>query len=449
MTLAYPMRQGPRRRGPPDGPTPRGLQGLGRDHEARGPRGISRSFAASEQPNERRTAGLRNRLRPDFRTPRLVQVTVRSVASVPERGSLVRKRRDGASGRAGAPVHLVTSDAALLARIGTLVDPHLRGYVNQFYALLAQRPDHARLMAWLTEGEIEHLRAAQADHLRVVLDPTVSVTQLVERARRVGRVHAMVGVGMDWYAAAVSDHLGALHELVAPHQDGFDVVRGMAVLSQRFMADLNGALQGYRDIDVAQTDVLLKVTEAVAESRTVPDLARRVLEALSRLDGLVAAFIGRPDSEGGFLFEAGAGAGVDELVAWSQRPDSPVVSTSADTPLGRGPAGQAWRSGETVRCDSYLTDPDTRPWRDWGERFGWRASAAVPLAGEDDLPRAMLSLVRRVAGLLLLPEPCCDGRAGEDHRRAGAGRPRAAAQRRRRRLVVRRTCGSPDPASGR
>ncbi len=285
-----------------------------------------------------------------------------------------------------------TGETELLARVAGLMKPHLKAHVNKFYATLGQRPGPARVIELLSSREFAHLKAVQVEHLRFLLDPGTDLAAVVDRGRDVGRVHAMAGVEMDWYAEAIAYHQRGIFETVAPRAGSLDLARAIVVLNERFLADLKGELQGYRDIDAAQVDVVMQVSEAVARARTLPDLTRDVLEALGQLGGMVSAFIGRPDSSGDFALEAGVGDGVDELIAWSQSPDASVVSTSTDTPLGRGPAGQAWRSEEIVRCDSYQTDPDTEPWWAWGERFGWRASAAVPLVGANGRPRAMLSL---------------------------------------------------------
>ena len=70
----------------------------------------------------------------------------------------------------------------------------------------------------------------------------------------------------------------------------------------------------------------------------------------------------------------------------------PPVTLSHTDLTGRGPAGRAWRTGLVQRCDSYLTDPTTVPWRAMGRRFGWRSSVAVPLADRRGHTRALLSL---------------------------------------------------------
>ncbi len=56
-----------------------------------------------------------------------------------------------------------------------------------------------------------------------------------------------------------------------------------------------------------------------------------------------------------------------------------VISTRTDDPAGQGPTGTALRTGEPVWCQDFQNDPRTAPWQKKGARFGWGASAALPL----------------------------------------------------------------------
>ena len=53
--------------------------------------------------------------------------------------------------------------------------------------------------------------------------------------------------------------------------------------------------------------------------------------------------------------------------------------TWSDTPLGRGPTGTSIRTGQTVVCQDFLTDPAMTPWREDAIARGYRASIVVPL----------------------------------------------------------------------
>jgi diguanylate cyclase (GGDEF)-like protein len=56
------------------------------------------------------------------------------------------------------------------------------------------------------------------------------------------------------------------------------------------------------------------------------------------------------------------------------------ISTDAAIATGRGPTGCAVREGRPVWCMDFANDPSTAPWHEQGARFGWKASAALPLS---------------------------------------------------------------------
>lgn len=55
------------------------------------------------------------------------------------------------------------------------------------------------------------------------------------------------------------------------------------------------------------------------------------------------------------------------------------ISTNPSDARGRGPAGEAVRTGACVICNDFLSDTRTAPWREIARHAGIRASAAYPL----------------------------------------------------------------------
>ena len=279
-----------------------------------------------------------------------------------------------------------------LGRLRSVVQPRLEQVVRDFYARIGRRPRVAEVLARLTPVELERLVVRQTEHLSGLLDPAAEPTVLHDRSRGMGRMYALCGVDMDWYADAAALCRRALDGLVEELVDPAEAPAIQVALAQRFMDDLHGALLGFRDIDAAQNRVMLQAISVVAESRTVPDLVRGVLESVTGLEGLSAGFFARPDADGVIQFEIGAGPSVEDFLADVTEHGPPEISVHGDRSSGCGPVGTAWRTGETVRIDSYLNDPMTAPWRHLGERFGWRSSVAVPLADRRGTTRAVLVL---------------------------------------------------------
>ncbi|PKO83242.1 MAG: diguanylate cyclase [Betaproteobacteria bacterium HGW-Betaproteobacteria-11] len=73
-------------------------------------------------------------------------------------------------------------------------------------------------------------------------------------------------------------------------------------------------------------------------------------------------------------------------VAWAGEGDDYLdgleISTRADLPTGQGPTGRTWRENTPYWCQDFQHDPLTAPWHERGARYGWGASAALPLTCE-------------------------------------------------------------------
>lgn len=59
--------------------------------------------------------------------------------------------------------------------------------------------------------------------------------------------------------------------------------------------------------------------------------------------------------------------------------DGIEISTLADQPSGQGPTGIAIREDHPVWCQDFTRSPMTSSWNERSKKFGWNASAALPL----------------------------------------------------------------------
>lgn len=295
-----------------------------------------------------------------------------------------------------------TSSGHCLAGLHAALARRVDRLGEELFERLAEDEAAVAILARLTPGGLADLKRSHATHLLDLLCPDVAPGAAYARGRETGRVHAMVGVDLGWYARALTGHHARVIEVIEelPQQDRGPGLH--ALVAERFGSDLQGALAGYRDVEEAQHQAMLKVTEAVQRAGTVADLVRGVLGACTELEGLAIGLFGRLDENGRFQYEMGVGAGAERFMAEvSERPPRPV--TAGDDAGGQGPSGRAWRSGSVQRADDYLTDPTTAPWRDLGARLGWRSSAAVPLADGHGEPRALLALYSSWPGFFATP----------------------------------------------
>jgi PAS domain S-box-containing protein len=74
-------------------------------------------------------------------------------------------------------------------------------------------------------------------------------------------------------------------------------------------------------------------------------------------------------------------------VAWTGAEEGYLASagiTWADTDRGRGPTGEAIRSGKSCCVQAFATDPRMAPWRESLLQHGFRSGIALPLKDEND-----------------------------------------------------------------
>jgi EAL domain-containing protein (putative c-di-GMP-specific phosphodiesterase class I) len=287
-----------------------------------------------------------------------------------------------------------------MARLHDRVSPVLNELVDEFYDRVLARPRVAGVISRLSPDELSLLMVKQAEHLGRLVSPFVADQVLRARSREIGRVHAMVGVEIESYVESVTDHRRTLLALAAEIFDGDDRALAHTFIGDRCMHDLQGALLGYRDLDNARHRVMLNVTQAMSDARTVADLARGVVEALSCLQGVSVAFFGRPDANGRLSMEIGAGAGLEALA--EEGPDGlpVVVGQGVTDDAVHHPAEVSWLTGSIERCDTYVVDPDihdgpdpeTVPWRELARRHGWRSSVAIPLSDRRGASIALLMM---------------------------------------------------------
>ncbi len=293
---------------------------------------------------------------------------------------------------------------ALLEQVRAALVATVDDFVDDFYADLGRRAGPSAVLARLDDTELKRLKGRQAEHLLSVLDPRLDERQAFVRARRIGRVHAMVGVDIAWYAAAMSSHHQQIFDVVGTLPDVREQAWLYSTVAQRLMKDLQAALAGYRDVDAATHRAMMRVHDVVSSAGTVPDLVHGLLRACTDVEGVAAGFFGRPDGREVFQFEIGVGSGAEEFMAEVQRREPLTITVLGDDARGRGPSGRSWRSGRIERSDSYLTDPATAPWHGLGERLGWRSSASVPIGSRHGEVGALLSLYSSWPGFFSTPE---------------------------------------------
>lgn len=112
---------------------------------------------------------------------------------------------------------------------------------------------------------------------------------------------------------------------------------------------------------------------AVVRCRDEHEMFAEICRAAVESGGMKMAWVGLADTPTAMLQVVAAyGEGQDYLAELA-------ISTDAADPRSHGPTGTAARTAEPVWCQDFLHDARTARWHASGARFGWGASAALPL----------------------------------------------------------------------
>jgi EAL domain-containing protein (putative c-di-GMP-specific phosphodiesterase class I) len=289
--------------------------------------------------------------------------------------------------------------AAALTSLAESLRRNACDIVNWFYEGLTHLPRTKLILETLSELELRHLKSQQIQNVYALAAPDLTAKDHRTMALRAGRIHAILGLEQEDLIRARGLLSAAIHCNVDTNVHG----EALAVLGRRINRDLAWQTEAWEQLQTSRQNVLRSITRLTWDAGSYTDLIVQVGEILGTLEEVAGCSVGRLDSEGVFLFEAVSGGTMEayraELDSSAARPVS-----NGDHPLGRGPAGRAWRSGKAERTVNFQTDPLAKPWKDLARRKGFRSSVAIPLSPLGYPPMAILSLYSAFPGGYAAPE---------------------------------------------
>lgn len=101
-------------------------------------------------------------------------------------------------------------DAAHVRRFGEVVVPQLPRYVSRFYAWMRNEPEYAQFFS--QSERVERVQHLQVEHWRHFFQAHVDDAYLARR-RRLGEVHARIGLSLPSYFAGIEQSVTILIEL--------------------------------------------------------------------------------------------------------------------------------------------------------------------------------------------------------------------------------------------
>ncbi len=275
----------------------------------------------------------------------------------------------------------------------------IQDFVETFYIHLTNRAESSAILDRLNAEDFKHLKSEQAKHLRFLLAPGITPQEHYSRALQVGWIHALVGVSIPMMLETYHLYHRKIGEfLQLPGVDIRQHDRLGRVFDQRLQLDREAQIASYVRFEAAVASLLAALDEAIQEAGNLADVLRHGLQTLGNFDGILACLFSRPDAQGAMQIEAESGQEGQTYAEALLAQRAPLSQIQEDAKAGRGPAGQAWRTGQIQINDSYETEEMMGPWRVEAAKRGFRSSVGIPLLDESGQPFAMLSLYSRWAG---------------------------------------------------
>ena len=276
----------------------------------------------------------------------------------------------------------------------TTAGAHLHGAIDHFVHRLLDEFVHDAAMhaivVHLDDARMQALARHQADHLHKLLGPFASRDDVLERAGRLGRMHALVGVSPALLARATGLYRQVMAEQLrlAPimSRTRYQITQ---LAEARLQEDLQAQMQAHDRTVGAYYAVL---DGAIPKPGTLwQDALAELLSPIGPLPGMRACLAMRPDSHGQFQVEAGVG---EHALALTEDLHAPAYQARQDddTPAGRGLVGRAWRLGTIQTTQQYDDDDRLHLWQGIMAGHGVRSVAAIPVVNAQDKPAFILVL---------------------------------------------------------
>lgn len=286
------------------------------------------------------------------------------------------------------PAHRLALDTLSIALRGSAAV-----IVKRFYEAVRRRTESSRMLEHLTEPELAHLEAQQIRNLMWLASAELDESAHRETARRIGRIHATLGLDQEEVVRSQALFMDAVYRSVDRRQ----YAEALAVLSQRFARELAIQTEVYQEVQSARSDLVVSIVRITSEVSSYAELVDGVVNAMGQLDEVVGCAAGRPDAEGNFRWEAVAGEGLRKLIQEIEGIYAGLFATG-DAARHASVATTAWRTGEIQHAINVATNEQVAPWREVFLRDGLRSFAAVPLRRIGAAPEAVLCLFSAFPG---------------------------------------------------
>lgn len=263
-------------------------------------------------------------------------------------------------------------------------------FIETFYAELAQMAGVQAILVHLSKEEMDGLMCRQAEHMNFLLDPATTRVMIQERARQVGRAHALSGIGNSMLVQAMMLYRRLLSEhLNRAALSARDRYRILLTAESRLQDDIQTEIQVEMSITHAYLGVLLEAMPS--QGSLWADATHSEIDVLGALPGVQGALLMRLNAEGIFSVEAVSGPRGMEIATVLQTPGLEAVA-DPNSPRGQGLTAQAWRTLRVQSAPASASDARYGHWHETAKRLGIRSSLSVPVVNDQGHSEAVVSL---------------------------------------------------------
>lgn len=295
--------------------------------------------------------------------------------------------------------------AALLQILEERVEKLAEAFVDLFYQELESTdPASAKIIGWLSPNEYKHLRLRQAEHLKSLLSPNLTEMEHRTQARRVGEIHALIGVSASSMVRAVTIYLHQFDDSTLKFQLGRqDVINLETVITERLSTELAEELEAEQDINQQFQTILVEADALSRRTLSWQDFNENMLRLLCTLPGSKAGWIGSPSENGRFVVNFSHHTeGVEAILAqYDGGATLPSIIEKKSTELGA--TGQAFLTGQTQTVASFSTQANIEAWQTLIQNTGIRSSVSIPIMDGQRHPIAVLTLYGGFPGMFETP----------------------------------------------
>ncbi len=281
----------------------------------------------------------------------------------------------------------------LLGLLQPQVSAFAAGFVQRFYADMAQQPDMQAVLQTLSESELAHLQQMQQTHLLSFFSADLEEASHREDARKLGRVHALTGVSTTALVDAFEMYLQQAMTLIqhSPLREA-DRLALQRIATSRLRVELRAQAQGEQTVQEHYATSVQSLWRSPQGFTNRIDFLRWLLDELTHLPGMVAAAFGRPDEQGRMVVEFSTPR-FETYVAHFRRHQQDYLPGVADSDrLAQASQSRAWRSERIETVFSFARDARAEPWRAAAQEAGFRSAASIPLRDGEDRMVAILSV---------------------------------------------------------